>query len=851
MHTPSMLRQQLVPLIQTGQLDAVAAILQQCKQASRYHRLGFAAVFTPSVLRDGSQLPLFCAVQAGQTAIVAYLLEQGCPLEQRDVDGRTPLYKAFAAKQLPMAQDLIDRGADIHAATSFGARVFDMALTCGDLAWLDWFLARGAQLDHTTQSGMTTLHYACMSNSVALVDRVKSLTPFRFDQANENGLRCLDACEHLEVFLHVLAQQPDMPLNVTFKDGGQSLVMHAADGSRDIVLYLLDHGVDAKLLGQDKSTLMHYAVASGDLILVAELIRRKVNVEARNKHNYRPLHWAVSKGNLAMVKLLVESGKAKVNIKSNTNFIIRETFTPLYMAVRDRHAEIARYLVEHGATLDELNDTSHSTAVVAAARNGDVPLLRYLLEHGASPNGVSTPSRDPTYSDYYYFPLAGAANAETVNLLVEFGADVNAASQRTGYCNSALRELVRSVDSDDEKTEPGRQRIGAVAALLAHGAKLEDNGYGSILGDAKCKAVAELLVQAAEQRGAAAPQSDVLRVELGRALWDMSSNIDEPEQMEAFWSLLQKATAEDLNFVHEDDYYNQETTLHHLLYQYRCYEENDKNLSVSALLDCVVLMLKLGANPNAVETLWGETPLHKAAATASTRYTQPEEIAQFSQLLEALLDAGADPHAANEAGAKPIDLLRRAEHVQLLKQRGAAHGSHPANLFEAVEESDTGDLHALMPLMDNLDGRDGDGDDLLDHWMITHNDANTVEQSIACLQILLEYFDIASTNDYGLNMLMLACYRGPVWKAEYLFEHYRFDLNQQDNDGEVALGLLLRAEPRADKAIEARRVALAKRFIARGARVDIVDSNGDTPLDHCRTVKLRQELQRVAKSVSA
>lgn len=851
MYTPHTLRKHLSRLIRAGQLDAVTDIVEQCKQAGASSPTDFGAVFVPAEPSEDSPLPLLRAVEAGQQEIVCCLLDHGCPLEQRDANGRTPLYKAFSARQLPIAQMLLDRGADPDVVTTNGIRVFDMVLTCGDDAMIDRFLERGAQLEYTTPAGMTTLHYACRSNNVALVDRVKRLTPFCFDQASDHGVRCLDSCEHLEVFLHVLAQQPDMPLNVQFKDGDQSLLEHAAHGNREIVLYLLDHGVDGKLLGHVSNTLMHYAVSSGDQALVAELIRRKISVEGRNKENYRPLHWAVSRGDLAMVKLLVESGKAKINIKTNAVFIIRETATPLYRAVRDGHADIVRYLVEHGAAVNELNDTSHSTAAVAAAWNGDAALLRFLLEHGASPNGVSSPDCNPAYPDYYYFPLAYAANADTVDLLVEFGADINAAAKRGHYAESALRGLVERVDSGDEHTERGRQRIGAVAALLKHGAKLEDEGYGSILGAAKCKAVADLLIEAAEQRGVSTSSSDAPRADLGRALWDMTSNIEEPEQLEAFWSLLQKATAEDLNFVHEDDYYDQETTLHRLLDQFRCYDEDEKNLSLSALVDCVALMLKKGANPNAVETLSDETPLHKAAITASTLYTQPEEVAQFSQLLGMLLDAGADPHAANDEGAKPIDLLRRVEHVQLLKQRGATHGSHPASLFDAVDESDTDDLRALMPLMDNLDDCDGDEDNLLEHWMVTDDDAEDVEQSIACLQILLDHFDIARIDDYGLNMLMLACIRGPVWKAEHLFEHYRFDLNQQDEDGEVALGLLLRAEQSADKAIEAKRVALAKRFIAGGARVDIVDSDGGTPLDNCRTVKLRQELKRVAKGVAA
>ncbi|NHZ88950.1 hypothetical protein F2P45_07940 [Massilia sp. CCM 8733] len=81
MHTPLFLREQLKTAIAAGDAAAVAAIVDECKQAGASR---FADVVAPDHLDDGSRLPLFEAVRSGQSAIVALLREQGCDLEQRD-----------------------------------------------------------------------------------------------------------------------------------------------------------------------------------------------------------------------------------------------------------------------------------------------------------------------------------------------------------------------------------------------------------------------------------------------------------------------------------------------------------------------------------------------------------------------------------------------------------------------------------------------------------------------------------------------------------------------------------------------------------------------------------------------
>lgn len=55
----------------------------------------------------------------------------------------------------------------------------------------------------------------------------------------------------------------------------------------------------------------------------------------------------------------------------------------------------ARLLVEHGATIDALDDEYRSTPLGVAARRGQVALVAYLLEMGADPDLAAAPWATP------------------------------------------------------------------------------------------------------------------------------------------------------------------------------------------------------------------------------------------------------------------------------------------------------------------------------------------------------------------------------------------------------------------------------------------------------------------------
>ena len=94
---------------------------------------------------------------------------------------------------------------------------------------------------------------------------------------------------------------------------------------------------------------------------------------------WSPLHQASVDGNAAIVSLLVQSGQSEVERKD------KDGFSALFMAVRERHLETVKILVEEGeADVNAKNGEGNWTPLQMASFNGDGTMVEYLLRRGAS-----------------------------------------------------------------------------------------------------------------------------------------------------------------------------------------------------------------------------------------------------------------------------------------------------------------------------------------------------------------------------------------------------------------------------------------------------------------------------------
>jgi ankyrin repeat protein len=90
--------------------------------------------------------------------------------------------------------------------------------------------------------------------------------------------------------------------------------------------------------------------------------------------------YAARDGDLAEVQRLVERYPRMLHAKN----ISMGGLTPLMLAAGAGHLEVARWLVDRGAAVDE-QDRTGGTALCMASKEGRTPVVRLLLERGADP----------------------------------------------------------------------------------------------------------------------------------------------------------------------------------------------------------------------------------------------------------------------------------------------------------------------------------------------------------------------------------------------------------------------------------------------------------------------------------
>ena len=161
-----------------------------------------------------------------------------------------------------------------------------------------------------------------------------------------------------------------------------------------------------------RATPLHYAAFCGiHDVAVFLIVEHSQDVNARGfSRNETPLHVASRRGHADVAQLLLEHG-ADLEARND-----HDEFTPLLLASQGGHVEVARVLLEHGADMEARDDCDCSPLALASFF-GHVEFARVLLEHGADMKAKVM------WTDT---PLHLARGEEVARLLLKHGADGNA-----------------------------------------------------------------------------------------------------------------------------------------------------------------------------------------------------------------------------------------------------------------------------------------------------------------------------------------------------------------------------------------------------------------------------------------
>jgi ankyrin repeat protein len=218
------------------------------------------------------------------------------------------------------------------------------------------------------------------------------------------------------------------------------LVDAARKKDKAAVSALVRQRVNVNTTDVEGMTALHWAAHWNDLETVKVLLKAGATPKAANRYGVTPLHEASTVGNLAIIEALLVAG-------ADPNAPLGEGETPLMTAARTGNTPAVKMLIAHGAQVNARESWRGQTALMWAAVENHADVAGLLVESGADVNARTVTYEFPNLTGgnggiIHDRPQGGLTSLmfaarqgaiETAEVLLEAGADINAAEPQYGF----------------------------------------------------------------------------------------------------------------------------------------------------------------------------------------------------------------------------------------------------------------------------------------------------------------------------------------------------------------------------------------------------------------------------------
>jgi ankyrin repeat protein len=232
----------------------------------------------------------------------------------------------------------------------------------------------------------------------------------------------------------------------TSKNKLLSLAFHYNSPSTAKLLLEQQYGVDVTQEGYFGGSFLHAAAKNGCTDLILPLIERGLDIEAKSSSGRTPLQLAVSEGHITVVNILLANG-AKVDDGDNGSQML------LQECARSADRSMAEFLLKVGADA-AAKGKDGKAAIHTAAEVGNIPVLELLL----SQKNIDIDEEDNEGATALHYAAENGHHA-AVELLVANGADIE--SRRRRDKRTALHQAAEN------------DKLSIVRVLLRSGANIK------------------------------------------------------------------------------------------------------------------------------------------------------------------------------------------------------------------------------------------------------------------------------------------------------------------------------------------------------------------------------------------
>ena len=294
-------------------------------------------------------LPLFCAIEAGNTNVCKQLLavEPDKQLgEKKSPLNDTPMHLAARRKDANLAKVLIEAGAQVDLQNREGQTPLHLASIMGDESFVRVLFMARANANLVDNEDRAPIHLAAERGFSKIVE--------------------------------FLAEKFKASIYERTRDGSTLMHIAAINGHPETAMILFDRGVPLLMPNKFGARGIHTAAKEGHVGVIQSLLKKGESVDSKTADGKTPLHIAVEHGKGAVVEALLGFG-ANVNGKGG-----EEGEAPLHVAARIEEAKgehCTKILLKSGGD-PNMPMGDGQTAVHIASHVGNLAVLRALLQSG-------------------------------------------------------------------------------------------------------------------------------------------------------------------------------------------------------------------------------------------------------------------------------------------------------------------------------------------------------------------------------------------------------------------------------------------------------------------------------------
>ena len=155
----------------------------------------------------------------------------------------------------------------------------------------------------------------------------------------------------------------------------EDILIAARENRSDVIVDLVQRGMDPNTSDPAGSTLLMYAAANGNEQVLDFLLTNHANILKQNKYGDTAIGIAALNGRLSIVRQLIDAG-ARADGPG---------WGAIHYAAFNGHGEIVRFLLTKGTNPDA-PAPNRQTPLMLAAHNGFPDVVKILLDAGADRN---------------------------------------------------------------------------------------------------------------------------------------------------------------------------------------------------------------------------------------------------------------------------------------------------------------------------------------------------------------------------------------------------------------------------------------------------------------------------------